>query len=133
MRENGYKEIRGYNLPEMIRYQFWIFLFELFVRSHFFSQNISFDIRHGKISSFLLYPFDFINYQLCLFLSDKMIQIFIGCFSVLMAFLFHWVDLPSMDSLLKAILFILMINIFLVLYPVIYRFSLFLAGGDMGP
>ena len=108
----GHKEIQGYSLSEMIHYQFWILIFELFARSHFFSQNVSMDIRLGKISCFLLYPFSFIKYQLSLFLSDKMIQVFIGSFSLFLAFLFHWVDMPSSSVLLKAGLFMLMVNLF---------------------
>ena len=82
---HSHKEIQGYSLSKMIEYQFWILIFDLFVRAHFFSQNISNDIRLGKISSFLLYPFSFISYQLSLFFSDKVIQIFIGTFSLFLA------------------------------------------------
>ena len=109
---NAYKTIKGYSLSQMIHYQFWILVLEFFVRSHFFSLNISQEIRHGKISCFLLYPFSFINYQLSLFLSDKMIQTFIGVFTVCLAFLFSWAEIPSAPILLKAGIFILMINMF---------------------
>lgn len=109
---NGYKTIKGYTLSQMINYQFWILVLEFFVRSHFFSMNISQEIRHGKISCFLLYPFSFINYQLSLFLSDKIIQAFIGVFTLFIAFLFSWAEIPSASILFKAGIFILMINIF---------------------
>ena len=109
---NSYKSIQGYSLSKMIEYQFWILIFDLFVRSHFFSQNISSDIRLGRISSFLLYPFGFISYQLSLFLSDKLIQFFIGCFSLLLAVSFAWIKIPVISILLKAGMFILMVNAF---------------------
>lgn len=109
---NSYEYIRGYSLSKMIEYQFWILILDLFVRSHFFSQNISEDIRLGKISAFLLYPFSFINYQMNLFLSDKLIQFFIGAFSLSLAFVFGWVTIPSSDILLKAGAFILMVSAF---------------------
>ena len=109
---NSYEYIRGYSLSEMIEYQFWIFIFNLFVRSYFFSQNISEDIRLGKISAFLLYPFGFISYQMNLFLSDKLIQFFIGAFSLSLALVFGWVGIPSVDLLLKAGAFILIISAF---------------------
>ena len=104
--------IKGYSLSQMIEYQFWILIFELFVRSHFFSQNLSTDIRLGKISAFLLYPFGFINYQLSLFLSDKLIQFFIGMFSLLLAVTFGWVQIPSVYILFKAGVFILIVSTF---------------------
>lgn len=109
---SGYQIIKGYSLSQMIHYQFWILVLEFFVRSHFFSINISQEIRHGKISCFLLYPFGFINYQLSLFFSDKIIQTFIGAFTVYLAFLFSWAEIPAASVLLKAGIFILMINAF---------------------
>lgn len=109
---HSHNTIKGYSLSEMIEYQFWILIFELFVRSHFFSQNISNDIRLGKISVFLLYPFSFINYQLSLFLSDKLVQFFIGLFSLSVVVTFGWVPMPSVYILFKAGIFILIVSTF---------------------
>ena len=109
---NSAENIKGYTLSQMIEYQFWILIFELFVRSHFFSRNISEDIRLGRISVFLLYPFGFINYQLSLFLSDKLIQFFIGIFSLSVAVFFGWVQIPSIYILFKAGIFIFMVSTF---------------------
>ena len=109
---NPQEEIQGYSLSEMIEYQFWILIFDLFVRAHFFSQNISIDIRMGKISSFLLYPFHFISYQLSLFLSNKLIQSFIGAFSLILAVVGGGLDLPSPGLLFQGLLFIIMASVF---------------------
>ena len=109
---NAQKEIQGYTLSKMIEYQFWILIFDLFVRSHFFSENISDDIRLGKISAFLLYPFSFISYQFSLFFSDKLIQFFIGlvCFALVLSI--GWLEIPPLFHLLKAGFFILLICLF---------------------
>ena len=109
---NSSESIKGYTLSQMIEYQFWILIFELFVRSHFFSRNISEDIRLGKISAFLLYPFGFIKYQLSLFLSDKLIQFFIGVFSFFVAVALGWIQIPTMGILFKASIFIFMVSTF---------------------
>ena len=109
---NAQQEIRGYSLSKMIEYQFWILIFDLFVRSHFFSENISDDIRLGKISAFLLYPFSFISYQLNLFFSDKLIQFFIGSFCFILVLLLGFLSLPSVFILLKGGAFLLMICLF---------------------
>ena len=109
---NLQKEIQGYTLSKMIEYQFWILIFDLFIRSHFFSENISSDIRLGKISAFLLYPFSFISYQLSLFFSDKLIQFFIGSFFFSIVLFSGWLSAPPLLSLLKAGVFILMICLF---------------------
>ena len=118
-------EIKGYSLSKMIEYQFWILIIDLFVRSHFFSQNISADIRLGKISAFLLYPFSFISYQVSLFASDKLIQLFIGAFSLALAIVFSWLELPSLIVLLKSALFVLMAGTFWLLAQLIIGFIAF--------
>ena len=109
---NPQTEIQGYTLSKMIEYQFWILIFDLFVRSHFFSENISDDIRLGKISAFLLYPFSFISYQLSLFFSDKLIQFFIGSFCFALVLSLGWLKAPSLFILLKAGVFLLIICLF---------------------
>ena len=122
---NSHEQIRGYSLSKMIEYQFWILIFDLFVRSHFFSQNISADIRLGKISAFLLYPFSFINYQLSLFLSDKLIQAFIGAFALFLTVVSGWLNLPPTVLFLKAGIFILMVSSFLFFTQLIIGFIAF--------
>ena len=120
-----HKEIQGYSLSRMIEYQFWILIFEFFVRSHFFGTNISRDIRMGKISVFLLYPFSFISYQLSLFLSDKLIQLFIGVFSLLLAVVLGWIDLPSTKVLFQAGVFVFMVSAFWFFTQLIIGFFAF--------
>ena len=122
---NSYNSIQGYSLDEMIKYQFWVLIFDLFVKAHFFSQNISADIRWGKISSFLLYPFGFIPYQLSVFFSIKIIQLFIGAFSLLAAVIFGWVPVPSLVALFQAVVFILMVSCFWFFTQLIIGFIAF--------
>ena len=103
---NSSGDIQSYSLDKMIQYQFWIMIIEFFVRAHFFSQNISEQIRLGKISSFLLYPFGFIKYQLTLFISDKIIQLFVGSFALVLALSFHFIQPINGTILIKSVLFI---------------------------
>ncbi len=108
---NSVEVIQGYTLARMLQYQFGIVLLDLFVRSHFFSQNLSADIRLGKISSFLLYPFNFINYQLSKFISDKILQLFIGLITLFVVLFFDLIEI-NISILIKFFLFIITINIF---------------------
>lgn len=119
------EKIQGYSLAKMIEYQFWILIFELFSRSHFFSQDLSSDIRLGKISSFLLYPFSFINYQASLFFSDKLLQFFIGAFSLFLALAFGWLSAPPAGALLKAGAFVLAVSAFWLFAQMIIGFLAF--------
>lgn len=104
--------IKGYDLSRMIKYQFCIFLFDLFVRSHFFSQNLSADIRLGRMSAFLLYPFHFISYQLTLFISDKIIQLFIGGFTLIAALIFGFISFTNFYVFLYFMLFVFAVSMF---------------------
>ena len=103
-------QTQGYSLEKMIQYQFWIMILDFFVRSHFFSENLSEQIRLGKISSFLLYPFGFISYQLSLFISDKIIQLFVGGMALSLAVWFHFTDPVQLSVLIKSLLLILMVS-----------------------
>ena len=98
---NPVKEIQGYTLSRMIEYQFWIFIFDLFVKSYFFSENISSDIRLGRISSFLLYPFHFIAYQFSFFMSDKVIQFFIAVCCFILVVSTGLIQAPLVSNILK--------------------------------
>lgn len=109
---NDNQIIQGYTLSKMIRYQFCIFLFDLFVRSHFFSQNLSSDIRLGRISAFLLYPFHFISYQMSLFISDKIIQVFIGGLTLAAALGAGFISFKHPMIFVYFIMFVLMVNLF---------------------
>ncbi|MGI9548493.1 MAG: ABC transporter permease [Bdellovibrionales bacterium] len=109
---NSLEIIKGYTLSKMIQYQLGIFLLDLFVRSYFFSHNLSADIRLGKISAFLLYPFNFLSYQFSKFLSEKILQLLIGCISFGIAIFFNFIQEISLMIFLKFFAFVLMINLF---------------------
>ena len=107
---NSNEILGGWTLSKMIQYQFWILILDLFVRSHFFSQNLAEDIRLGRISAFLLYPFSFISYQLSLFISGKFIQLFVGGAAFLTALWFGWTKPLHPLVLAKAFTLILMVS-----------------------
>ena len=107
---NSKELLGGWTLSKMIQYQFWILILDLFVRSHFFSQTLSEDIRLGRISAFLLYPFGFIKYQLSLFISDKIIQLFVGAAAFLTALWFGWMTPLNPLVLIKFFTLILMVS-----------------------
>lgn len=122
---NPEKEIQGYTLSRMIEYQFWVFIFNLFVRSYFFSENISSHIRLGKISSFLLYPFHFIAYQFSSFISDKIIQFTIASFCFLIIVSMGLVQTPSILDILKFLSFIFLITLYWFFAQIILGFFSF--------
>jgi len=122
---NPQQEIQGYTLSRMIEYQFWILIFDLFIRSYFFSQNVSSDIRLGKISSFLIYPFSFLAYQFNLFLSDKVLQFVIALSCLILVLSLGWIDLPSFSRLSKAFALILTVALYWFFIQMIIGFLSF--------
>ncbi|MCJ8346287.1 ABC-2 family transporter protein [bacterium] len=74
--------ISGYNLNQMIHYQFFTLITALIAQSSN-GMNLSTDIRLGRISAFLIYPFNFWQYHCAHFIAFQMLQLVIGAFSIL--------------------------------------------------
>lgn len=66
--------IGGLNLQQMISYHAWALLAGLLTTSHY-SINLSEEIRMGKISSYLIYPFNFWSFHTANFLAYQIIQL----------------------------------------------------------
>src|SRR5690606_15115581 len=52
----GVENIQGYDLPKMLTYQVWVMIVA-FIAQGYNSMNLAEDIRLGRISSYLIYPF----------------------------------------------------------------------------
>ena len=70
-------EINGHNLGQMIRYHVWALIVSLIAKGHS-SINITLEIRHGKISSYLIYPFNFWEFHTASFLAFEAVQVVIA-------------------------------------------------------
>ena len=67
-------EIQGYSFETMIAYQVFVMIVGLMGQGHS-SMDLSEDIRLGRISSYLIYPFDFWQFHTAAFLAFQGIQI----------------------------------------------------------
>ena len=121
----GEEFINNYNLKGMIEYQFWIFITQIFSRTYFFSMNIAMDIRLGKISSYFLYPFSYISYNFTLFLSQKVVQFFIGMTTLAISLLLGWMDMFSLVLFSKFLLFIFAVTLYWFFVQLILGFLSF--------
>lgn len=79
------RPIGGYTLGEMIAYQAWVLVVSLLAQGYN-SRNLAEDIRLGRISSYLIYPFDFWQYHLASFLGFQVLQFGIAVVSILTFF-----------------------------------------------
>lgn len=93
----------GYTLESMIEYQAWIMMVTLLAQGYH-SMNLSHDIRLGRISSYLIYPFEFWKFHTAQFISTQIIQFVM----FLVSFATFWglglLTLRSPVMLLKGIL-----------------------------
>ena len=77
----GIEEIRGYTMAGMLRYQALVMVVSLLGQSYS-SLNLSQDIRMGRISMYLIYPFEFWKFHAAGFLSFQAIQVLITLLTV---------------------------------------------------
>lgn len=79
----NHEVIQGYSLSRMLEYQAWVLIVGLLGQGYI-NHNLSEDIRLGRISSYLLYPFDFWKYHTAAFLAFQSIEVCI-CLVTLVA------------------------------------------------
>lgn len=71
---NGINTIQGYTFSKMIEYQAWVLIVTLLAQCHN-GRNLADDIRLGRISSYLLYPFEFWKFHFASFLGLQSINL----------------------------------------------------------
>ena len=91
-------------MERMLAYQCWSFIVTILIRAHR-SWNLSEDIRLGRITSFLLYPFDLWKFQASEFIAFQAIQLGIATLSFLALVGLGFVTLPPIGTLVAGLLF----------------------------
>lgn len=81
-------------MDQMLHYQCWSFIAALLVRSHR-TWNLSEHIRLGRITSFLLYPFEAWKFYASEFIAFQILQLFTAMLSVMCLRVFGL--LPHLD------------------------------------
>jgi len=73
--------IKGYNFDQMITYHIWSFVVAQIAQGHT-ALNLSIDIRMGRISSYLIYPFNFWEFHTASFIGFQILQLGITSLSI---------------------------------------------------
>lgn len=94
---SGKEVIQNYTLPQMLNYQAWVLIISLIVHSYRAS-DMAVNIRYGRISSYLLYPFKFWQYNLANFVGFIIIQITIVFFTIITLISFSIITFPPISS-----------------------------------
>lgn len=94
---DGVESIKGYDFKMMLSYQIWVLIVGFLAQSYN-SMNLAEDIRHGRISSYLIYPFSFWSYHTARFIGVQIIQLFISAITLVSVISFGAIGLPSLKA-----------------------------------
>ncbi len=107
----GITSIQGYSLKEMLHYQIWGLIVGFLVQGYN-SMNLAEDIRLGRISAYLIYPFGFWPYQTASFIAFQGIQCVVAAFSFVVLLMSGLLQQWSWATLLSGSLFSLLMGFF---------------------
>lgn len=102
-------QIGGFSRGDMLSYQCWAFIATLLIRSHR-SWNLSEDIRHGRVTAFLVYPFAFWKFHACEFIGFQIIQLCIVGISIAMLTWCDFMTVPTWTCVFTGVLFSLLVS-----------------------
>lgn len=103
--------INGYDLPQMLQYHAWSLIIVLLAQSSN-GVNLAEDIRLGKISKYLVYPFNFWEFHAASFLSFQTIQLVITTVTLIVLYALNVLILPSTEHLVIGVLYSCVVGFF---------------------
>ncbi len=101
--------IQGYTLTEMLHYHFWVLIVGFLAKGHD-SINLSEEIRKGRISTYLVRPFQFWKHHTCDFIAYQTLQLLPTGFVLLLSFFLGFFSL-LWASFLKGLLICLLVSV----------------------
>lgn len=103
--------INGYSLQTMLDYHSWTLIVALLAKGHV-SMNLSLDIRMGRISSYLIYPFNFWEFHTASFLGFQFVQLFITGITLIIFYTTGILQAFHMENFLMGTAFCLIVGFF---------------------
>ncbi len=98
----GITSLQGYDFASMLAYQVWVMIIG-FLGQGYNGRNLAEDIRLGRISSYLLYPFSFWRFHAGNFVAFQMIQLLVSAVTLAAVVSQGWVPFNNAADL-RAIL-----------------------------
>ena len=95
----------------MLDYHAWTLIVTLLAKGHN-SMNLSLDIRMGRISSYLIYPFNFWEFHTASFLGLQFVQLFITAFTLLIFYYLGILKVFILSQFITGLLFCLLVGFF---------------------
>lgn len=103
--------IGSWTRQSMMDYHFFTFVVTLLATGHQ-AFDLSHDIRLGKISTYLIYPFNFWEFHTASFIAYLIIRFFIVSFAILIAVQLGWIANVTMLNLTGALIYCVIISFF---------------------
>jgi ABC-2 type transport system permease protein len=100
-----------YTLDQMITYHAWALLVGLLAQGHT-ALNLSEEIRLGKISSYLVYPFNFWEFHTAHFLAFQLLQLFVAALTLFLIVALGILPFPPINFLLIGTMYCLFVSLF---------------------
>jgi ABC-2 type transport system permease protein len=105
----GVTNVAGYDRTAMLKYQGWVLIVSFLAQTHS-SMQLGEDIRLGRISAFLMYPFGFWKFHAASFLSFQTIQLGVSLLTMALLFSCEIFGMFQLKPLLIGILYCLLVS-----------------------
>ncbi|MGE3728464.1 MAG: ABC transporter permease [Candidatus Sericytochromatia bacterium] len=106
----GITTLQGYNFEQMLAYQVWVMIVG-FLGLGFNGMNLAEDIRLGRISAYLIYPFGFWQFHACNFLAFELIQLLVSAITLVVVAAMNWVEITP-QPLFQGLIFCFCVALF---------------------
>ncbi len=103
--------IQGYRYKDMINYHAWGLVVGMLARGYM-SGNLAEDIRLGRISSYLIYPFNFWEFQTASFLGFQGIQLFSTIIAVGVLWFLKILTITSLATISLGLIYCVFVGFF---------------------
>ena len=103
--------LQGYSFEKMITYHVWVLLVGL-IGKGYASMNLSQDIRMGKISTYLIYPFNFWEFHTAGWISHQSLQILIALTTMGILIVTGLLPTPSSEAFIGGFFYSSLLGLF---------------------
>jgi ABC-2 type transport system permease protein len=103
--------IGNFNFEQMIQYHIWAMMVGLLAQGHT-AMNLAEEIRLGKISTYLIYPFQFWQFHTAHFLAFQLLQLVVTAFSITLIVALGFMPMPELADLFWGVFYCMLVGFF---------------------
>lgn len=107
----GITTLQGYTFEVMLAYQVWVMVVG-FLGMAYNGMSLAHDIRLGRISAYLIYPFSFWKYHTSSFIAFQGIQLVVSAITVWIVWMSGWIEIKSFSAMFHGVFYSLWVGLF---------------------